>query len=342
MGVDSKVDAGFTAEDIGSTKAKPKSVDKTQGRRMPKILRNTTLVVGALVGTWIGSATATELTDQKPFLNNPAYTDSLGFIPKAMYDILHPLGWIENLKRKETSLTADKVDEKTIREGVNAFPITTPEKLTELLDKAIIPDGNGSIRILLPAELGVGESVKQSSQIIIVNSFNAETGEPMPPEEVFMGRQFILEKNNTRIPLLVKDAEIFQLPPTVIEGKSYFRGLILKLNIPNRLDFIIIEPTDDIRNLILEDSLKNAPKVTRFRNEATSDVPFIANAQNGISLRIDGLNPPSILKTTKDNTNITIRLLDFTPGTGKGNTPFDIIKEMNDSIATIPFIRSNK
>jgi len=220
----------------------------------------------------------------------------------------------------------------TLKVGVDAA-VATPEETVELFKNAIVPGEERrppTIRIPVPAKIKEGQGIEYSHHILTNDGayYRDEPDRKPPPTTTFFGMDLIIKESNTEIPLLAEQAEVFQFPPVEDKGRLYFRTLVLKITLPNGNPiFATIVSPEDIRHLVPEDIVKNAPVVAQFPKDATPDIPYIAEAKDGIPLAVKNGEVPSILKTTRPNTHILISFLDFTPNTGNsGNLPFNFME----------------
>ncbi len=84
-------------------KKRPKPEKEKKG--IGKKVRAGLVALGSLLALESAGATATELTDREPFLNNPAYTTQIGGpLQKAGYDMIHPLDWVNNISSREANV----------------------------------------------------------------------------------------------------------------------------------------------------------------------------------------------------------------------------------------------
>ena len=252
-------------------------------------------------------------------------------------------GFFKGKSSSEISTKSDVFDptanKQTVKAGVNAVSIT-PEKLLSIMQNAIVP-GNEvkppKVNILTPAKLKEGETLDYSNHIVPLKPIDAQGIEH--PIDIFLGVDYVLTNRTTDIPLFVDRAEIFQLPPLIDKGKSYLTGLVLKKTMPdgNPL-FFIVESPDDIRNLEPEESIKNAPIVTEFRNKSSANVPFINDAREGIVVSINRDMVPVILRA-KPNTHLFIRVVGYKAGLS--NLPISLITITENNVSKVVFSSQN-
>lgn len=231
------------------------------------------------------------------------------------------------IKQKEIVLpyNSTKAEIQTITAGINAKSITniTQEEIASLFSNAVSlrttakesvipPDvGTNNVKILLPAKLEDGKTVKLSSRIIDANlTLNKDNIVTQHKVKMFSGEDFFYDKD-VEIPLFVYTAEIFQLPPVVVAGKSYFGGLAIRQTLPDGSILVFrVLATSDIRDIEPVGDIKNAPIVATSSNPTTPDTLSYFKAKNGIPLSITTENGkisfPTILKTTKDGAHVTI------------------------------------
>jgi hypothetical protein len=231
------------------------------------------------------------------------------------------LAWPWTLARTTTEkeipvpLTFDpKAKESIVEEGTNAVPMTEAELQflsknigTGLVSTKIMIDSVNKTDIVLPVRLKPDERVT-----FIRNDRIEEITIDGTPYKYKIAPGIDLQYNkNDIIPLFVDQAEIFQFPPKLINGKEYFTGLAVRQIMPDG-SILVYEITarDYVSDFALADTLKNVPVVARYKDEATSDMPSVFDAQNGVILSINvqdnRLVAPDLLKIKRDKARITI------------------------------------
>lgn len=233
------------------------------------------------------------------------------------------------IKQKEAILPYDtsKTEIQTITAGINAKSITdlTQEEIVSIFndaislqvaakDQTIPPDaGKNNVKILLPAKLEDGKTVKLSARVQdadLTVKKNPDDKGTHYKVKMFGGEDVFYDKN-TEIPLFVDNAEIFQFPPNIVNGRSYFGGLAVRQTLPDGSMLVFkVLATSDIRDIEPADIIRNAPIVAPSSRQETPDAPSYFKAKNGIPLKITTENGkisiPTILKTTRDGSHVTI------------------------------------
>lgn len=192
-------------------------------------------------------------------------------------------------------LVPDKTDTHyiKIKAGRNSPPVAL-EDLPSLFKE---PDNSSHITspILVPAILKEGQEIQYSSHKVSFIA-DATTGETKIVE---IGKDILYPEHNTQIPVVAYDAEIFILPPTIIEGNTYFTGVLIKWTDIEDYALTISSPTD-VRQLLPLDSINTAPP-TPVSDKGTL---LIGEAKNGSRLEA---NRP-IMTTNGENAVLAYRL----------------------------------
>jgi hypothetical protein len=271
---------------------------------MSKGLRNTILgVTGTIILAEGAGAVATELTDNKPFLNNPAHTTQEGPLQKAKYDILHPLEWIKNIqKNSEISPNYDnKADSQLVQFGKNTITVS-PEELSALMKNSIKPVVKGEypdVSVLFPVKSTDNQSIKVST--FYAKSMNWMTGED---ELVANGKEFTVPIKGTEFVISVENAEVFQIYPR----NGYFSGAVIRFTGPDGTPYEMEIRAGGDRNpnqIAPVDIIKQTPFIG---NENGTYAPGLSIAFAGIK----GMKIPVNTPLIKTNVRDAVVLIRFT------------------------------
>lgn len=205
-------------------------------------------------------------TDERLF--GPRIVEDITSIPQegwnmaapAVEDILRLLG------KKETisPVFDNKADRQVVKAGVNAVPATEKD-IGNIVNGPLPPlitkdSPSVDILMVLPKHLNPGEQTNIQN---IHRNFKAT---PEEPENRTIGKRVVYNRGEkVSIPIIegIKQVEVFQNKPYIIDNKPYFTGLTLKYYGPGQNIYKINISTPDARALSPSDTTKDAPILNR-------------------------------------------------------------------------------
>lgn len=253
---------------------KSRAHDKTPGKKMPKILKRAALGTVAFLATLEGAgATATELTDNVPFLNNPAYTAQSGPLQKLGYDLSHPLDWYDNLFHQEIVVPPtfdNKAKNAIIKVGVNTEFVDT-EDLTKIKENIIKPlheQENGlptlpTFMLLNPILSEEGDIIS-ISKLTMPEGIDTSTGKVIEPQYIGAYKLNVANKDREIMPGIIDpkatSIEVFRKSPIVLDGKEYFGGVTILITREDGSKYAVgFRAPEDVRSLVPLPILDGAP-----------------------------------------------------------------------------------
>lgn len=259
-----------------------------------------------LVATETTGAVITELTNDIPMNVRTIGTD-----------LTWPWTLVRTITEEEipAPLTFDpKAKESIVEEGTNAVPMTEAELQSlsrntgsGLVSTEIMIDSVNKTDVIFPVRLKQGERVT-----FFRNDYIQKVTVDGVPHDYLLAPGIDLQCNkNDIVPLFVDQAEIFQLPPALINGEEYFMGLAVRQIMPDG-SILAYEITarDYMTDLAPADTLRDAPLATFYKNQVTPNIPYVFDAKNGVTLSIsvqdNRLVAPDLLKIKRDKARITI------------------------------------
>jgi len=302
----------------------PQVTEKAPKRNISKIVKNVVLsTIGVLMAADAAGATATELTDKKPFFHDPQE----GIVQKAGYDLLHPLGWIGNIKTPPQEIIVsptydNNADKQGVQAGINATPVSEQELPALLKDaiKPVEPNKFPKPKILLPFKLTDGETLDIETYFTkSYNDINPElTGEPLAS-----GKNFMISKKGTEIIVPVEGASV-SVGTDIMQNKSYVTSYVIIFDGPDGTKYnLVITTPEDVRQISPSDLIKNA----------------VADNNGAIA---DATVGTTIATTSSDNVKVNIRLFAYTAN-HKDGLPcnFDLVEKNENGKNTLSFVLQN-
>ena len=304
-------------------------------QQKPKRNNRQTIIINVVIGIvvlWVAGAVATELTDGKSFLNNPAYTPQSGIVQKAGYDLSHPLGFISNMEHGNKKVIVPStyieiIDTTAINNATakgdipfdqlptvtevtassNIFNATingatvSDGELSNLLDNAIKPVDVQNQTIDVSLLFPVINPGNQNITVENIASCTKGVGPDGPNISINWGKYITIPDKYTEIGVPMTNAEVFRVAPLQENGKSYFNGVIVRFAGPdNAIYELYIFDTKGYATLSALPSLENAPEV----GEDNDYVPYNAASIQGEKLAVK----TPIFKTNDKNTKLCFML----------------------------------
>ena len=233
-----------------------------------------------------------------------------------------------------TSTFDNNADFQVAQAGINANPIASTELNSALKDsiKPLEEKSYPQVEMLLPVQLSPNERV-EVSKIWVRSAFNLITEKT---DNLVFGRKITIPKEGTKIIMPVENAEIFQISPYVVDGQSYFSGVVIRFKGPDDTIYeLAVETENEVTDLGAMDIIKNAPTIGK-------DGKYIGPIMHKDTINLKGLTlPPGtpILISNKDNVVIRFDLSAYSPTYPKGlPSNFNLIqdKQENGKILYIP------
>lgn len=267
--------------------------------------------------------------------------------PRSAQTIRADLAWPWNLTKSAVEdikgmFSKDEVppffdnnaDHQFLQAGINANPIASTE-LSSALKGSIKPLEEKSfpqVEMLLPVQLNPNERVEVSKRWVR-SAFNPIAEKT---DNLVFGRTITIPKEGTKIIVPVENAEVFQISPYVVNGQSYFNGVLVRFKGPDNTVYeLAIETENEVTDLGAMDIIKKAPTIGK-------DGKYIGPIMHKDTLDLKGLVlPPGtpILISNKDNVVIAFYLDAYSPTYPKGlPSNFNLIQDQqgNGKILYLP------
>lgn len=307
-----------------------KDTDKTKSPEHKKHLSKKVLIARlggvllALAGLGAAAATKYHLDFDTP--NTPAgiIEDIKGIPTEWGYTIEQ---WKQNksvsekLNKPVSPYFDNAVDTQIVQAGINTTPISK-EELPLILKDSIKPVEQGKFpkpTILLPLKLTDGEKV--DIETYWTRSFNPINPESKDP--IASGKIFTIAKKGTEIVVPVDGSRVF-IGTAIVNDKSYIgSGYGIFFNGPDGTEYQLgITTPEDIRLLQPTDSIRNA----------------ILNNENNLNLSVG----TTIASTSTDNVKMEISLSAYPPGYPKNRVGipcnYNLIEKVENGKTVIAFI----
>ena len=220
----------------------------------------------------------------------------------------------------------NNADHQLLQAGINANPIASTELNTALKDsiKPLEEKSFPQVEMLLPVQLNPNERV-EISKFWVRSAFNPIAEKT---DNLVFGKEITIPKKGDKIIVPVENAEIFQISPYVVDGQSYFNGVLIRFKGPDNMVYeLAIKSSNEVTDLGAMDVIKNAPTIG-------DDEGYSGPIMHKDTINLKGLAlPPGtpILISSKDNAVIRFHLAAYSPTYPKGlPSGFNLIQDKQD------------
>ncbi len=306
--------------------------DKKKHHIVRNVVLGTTGVVTAVSG---GLAVQHHIEYGEP-LNPQAIERDVASVPGGWWNLEQSLQ--NNISNKLGIRTVpssfdNNISDIKVQAGVNATPISPEQSLT-FFNTEIKPvsDPNEIARVDLPfpVKLTQGDKIVISKEVVS-QAYNPFT---QKPETMEFGREITIVRSGTEIALNVREAEIFQIAPAIVDGKEYFGGLVMRFTGQDGFQYeLTAQDRVDLRQLGPSDVVKDAPSLGEngsyiygYKNQEKTD-------KKGVIVK----GGTTILRTATANAKITYELRRIDPVSGTSvKVPFDFNLDQNNNLLFSP------
>lgn len=200
------------------------------------------------------------------------------------------------------------VNKSSVENGINAVTVLKTDLLKEYVEQSAQNKDSKNPTAIFPVIFTApGQRVDYEYQKPFIAGTDSQTGQPVTIEKP--GTIHAKFNKGEEIPVPVENAEIFQFPPRIIDGKQYFVGVWMKFQ-QNGETFAFGISADDVRTFIPIGEVVNAPLVPV--NEGGT--LLFSNAKNGLKLPF---TTPVIRVNIETNLSSGFSFSRYNPETGR-------------------------